>query len=110
MRTTFSQTVEYIKSELVFIFSCFHVYFQTMRKQYQYEVYLPGIILSTALTQNLSLINLCLKEVTLIFLAPTLFQRGGALDLVISLTYSLTEKFAPAIYINYIVYLPDGPR
>ena len=36
-----------------------------------------------------------------LFLAPTLFHRGGALDLAISLTYllahSLTKKFALAL-------------
>ena len=34
------------------------------------------------------------------FLAPTLFHRGGALDLVMSLTHWLTQKFALPIWIN----------
>ena len=41
------------------------------------------------------------KAIFSLFLAPILFHRGGALDLAISLTYSLTplltEKFALAV-------------
>ena len=47
-------------------------------------------------------------------LAPTLFHRGGALDLAISLTYLLTYSWTHweicSGYLNQLVWLPNGTR
>ena len=46
------------------------------------------------------------KSASLIFLAPTLFHRGGALDLVISLTHWLTHSLRNLLQLSVSTSIP----